>query len=69
MRLPYLGLLLWFSSSLAWQAWLSSERSMIMRWPLYLPELFVPLGVALLLAQVVIEIGRTLAAIAGRGRG
>ena len=63
LALPFLGFMEWQSALLAWEAFASGERSMIMRWPLYLPELFVPLGVGLLLLQVGIQLLRTLAAL------
>ena len=40
LALPFLGILEWQSALLAWKAYASEERSVIMRWPLYLPELF-----------------------------
>lgn len=60
LALPFLVLLEWQSAQLAWKAFSSGERSMIMRWPLYLPELFVPLGVALLLLQLCVHLGQAL---------
>ena len=66
LALPFLGFMEWQSALLAWRAFDSGERSMIMRWPLYLPELFVPLGVGLLLLQVGIQLLRAVAAQRGR---
>jgi len=66
LALPFLGFMEWQSALLAWRAFGSSERSMIMRWPLYLPELFVPLGVGLLLLQVAIQLLRTVAVLRER---
>ena len=60
LGLPYLLLLLWQGALLALRAYESGERTMIMRWPLYLPELLVPLGVALLLAQLLLQLVRAL---------
>ncbi|HKI98786.1 MAG TPA: TRAP transporter small permease [bacterium] len=69
MALPFLGFLEWQSALLAWRAFGYSERSMIMRWPVYLPELFVPLGVALLLLQMLIQIVRAIGALRERQGG
>ena len=63
LALPYLLLLLWQSSLLAWNAYDSMERSMIMRWPLWVPETLVPIGVLLLLLQVLVKAVRTIAAL------
>ena len=60
LGIPYLSLLLWQGALLALRAFESGERTMIMRWPLYLPELLVPLGVALLLAQLLLQLVRML---------
>jgi len=66
LALPFLGFMEWQSAMLAWRTFEFGERSMIMRWPLYLPELFVPLGVALLLLQVAIQLLRALAVLRER---
>jgi len=63
VALPFLGMLAWQSAKLAWKAWASGEVSIVMRWPLYLPELLVPVGVAMLLAQLLIQLGRSLSAL------
>jgi TRAP-type mannitol/chloroaromatic compound transport system permease small subunit len=66
LALPFLGFVEWQSALLAWRAFGYGERSMIMRWPIYLPELFVPLGVGLLLLQVLIQLLRALAVLRER---
>jgi TRAP-type mannitol/chloroaromatic compound transport system permease small subunit len=68
LALPFLGLLEWQSALLAWKAFGYGERSMIMRWPIWLPELFVPLGVALLLLQVAVHAVRTLGVLREEAR-
>jgi TRAP-type mannitol/chloroaromatic compound transport system permease small subunit len=68
LALPFLGFLEWHGAALAWGAWSSGEKSMIMRWPLYLPELVVPVGVLLLLLQVLVHLARALGVLAHPGR-
>jgi TRAP-type mannitol/chloroaromatic compound transport system permease small subunit len=68
LALPFLGLLEWQSGLMAWNAFSTSERSMIMRWPIWLPELFVPLGVALLGLQVLIQLVRALGVLREEAR-
>ncbi len=54
MAAPFLALLIWQGADLAAQAFQSGEKSMIMRWPLWLPEVLVPLGAGLLLLQCLV---------------
>jgi TRAP-type mannitol/chloroaromatic compound transport system permease small subunit len=69
LALPYLGFVLWQSALLSWQAFQFGERSTIMRWPIYLPELFVPVGVALLLLQLLVQLAHTVATLREERRG
>lgn len=63
LALPFLAFLEWQSALLAWKAYEYGERSMIMRWPVWLPELFVPVGVGLLALQVLLQLVHVLAVL------
>lgn len=52
LALPFLAFVVWQSGILAWDAWSRDDRSVVMAWPLWLPELAVPLGALLLMLQV-----------------
>lgn len=60
LAVPFLGFLIWQSSILTWDAWRRQDRSVVMGWPLWLPELAVPVGCALLLLQVLALAVRTV---------
>jgi TRAP-type mannitol/chloroaromatic compound transport system permease small subunit len=68
LALPFLSLLGWQSLQMALTAYRFGERSLIMRWPLYLPELFVPIGVGLLTIQVLIHLARAVAELSSGRR-
>lgn len=52
LALPFLGFVVWQGSVLAWDAWRQQDRSVVMGWPLWLPEVAVPVGALVLLLQV-----------------
>lgn len=66
LALPFLGFVIWQGSILAWDAWWRSDRSVVMAWPLWLPELMVPLGSLLLALQCLAHGLRTLKSLRNR---
>lgn len=52
LAVPFLGFVIWQGGLLTWYSWAQRDRSVVMDWPLWLPELAVPVGAALLLLQV-----------------
>lgn len=52
LAVPFLAFVIWQGALLTWYSWDEHNRSVVMDWPLWLPELAVPVGAALLLLQV-----------------
>jgi len=67
LALPFLGFVIWQGAILAGDAWQRDDRSVVMAWPLWLPELAVPVGALLLLLQALALGLRTVRRL-GRGR-
>ena len=65
LALPFLAFVVWQSCILAWDAWWRDDRSVVMGWPLWLPELAVPVGALLLLLQVLALALRTVRRLDG----
>ncbi len=52
LAVPFLGFVIWQGGLLTWYSWVQRDHSVVMDWPLWLPELAVPVGAILLLLQV-----------------
>jgi len=58
LALPYLSFIIWQGGLQAWQSFMRGDTSLVMEWPLFLPEAVVPVGASLLALQFLARLVR-----------